>query len=150
MHFSERNVLGVRDLGKTRRLHEKHLETMPKLIGGKRGNAHEEEDTVKDRDRNHLEEAKSKNACQNQSVNQQMRKPRLNDLVNATLIVLVRHSLDVNDRRDGRRYEPREADDTVDSDHKSNDKGIIVVGLAMLERERLINQAEKRMIEECT
>jgi hypothetical protein len=58
--------------------------------------------------------------------------------------------LDVNDRRDGRRYEPREADDTVDSDHKSNDKGIIVVGLAMLERERLINQAEKRMIDECT
>ena len=142
MHFSQRDVFGVRNLRKTGGLHKEHLEAVPELVGGKGGNAHEEEDTVKDGDGNHLEKVESKDTGQNQSVNQQMRQPRLNDLGDATLVVLVCHSLDMDHGRDGRGHKPRKADDTVDGDHKSNHQGIVVVGLAVLERERLIDQTE--------
>ena len=115
---------------------------MPELIGGKGGNAHEEENAVEDGDGDHLEKVKSKNTGQNQTMNQQMRQPRLNDLGNTTLIIFISHGLDMNNGGDGRGHEPGEADDAVDGDHKSNDQGVVVVGLAMLEGEGLVDKAE--------
>ena len=75
-------------------------------------------------------------------MNQQMRQPRLNDLGNTTLIIFISHGLDMNNGGDGRGHEPGEADDTVDGDHEPNDQGVVIVGLAMLEREGLVDKAE--------
>ena len=74
-----------------------------------------------------------------------MRQPRLNDLGDASLFILISHSLNMDNGGHGRGHEPGEADDTVDGDHKSNNQCIVVVGIPMLEREGFVDQAEKHV-----
>mmetsp|Transcript_11651 Transcript_11651/g.33097 ORF Transcript_11651/g.33097 Transcript_11651/m.33097 type:complete len:234 (-) Transcript_11651:1595-2296(-) len=113
MLFSKRNILGVGHLRKAGRLHKEHLEAMPELVGGKRRDAHEEEHTIQDGDGDHAKEAEGKDTGQYETVDEDVGQPRLDDLGDASLVVLFGHGLDVDNGGNGRSDKPGEADDTV-------------------------------------
>ena len=93
VHLLGSDVSGEWCLGILVWLHEQHKKAAPKLVGAQAGNTHIEEHPIEDWYRNQLENWKSKDGSQNQTMDEQVGQSSLKDPLELSFLRFVGQSM---------------------------------------------------------
>lgn len=113
------------------RLLEEEKDALPELLGRESDEAHEEEDSVQNRQRDELENVERKARSKNQTMSKESREACLLKTCRCTILGLIGHGTDVQDARYRRCNEPRQTQKRVDADHDCRNACIVVIGVSV-------------------
>jgi hypothetical protein len=125
------HVLGEDSLRVSARLHEEEEESVPEFNARKRGETHEQEDTVEDRKGKKLEDIQEEHGQSQHSMGEEHGQSSFLNTEDVSMRVLVSKGIQVNDARNSGGNQPRTTNETVDAVEDSIDDKIVVVGFSM-------------------